>query len=164
MKPAAFFTAGLMLCVVLSAFLAFRIVRLEADLATVKDLSTGLGEYMTTIQLHAGKLWFAADASNWELTAYELNELKETMEAVKKLNEEKNGVKISDVMDSVLQAQVARLETTIRQKNPADFRKAYDETLEACNGCHSASGHKFITIVRPTAPPVTNQKWESAEK
>jgi hypothetical protein len=57
---------------------------------------------MTTIQLHAGKLWFAAKANNWELAAYELHELEETMEAVKKLNVEKNGLKISNVMDAVL--------------------------------------------------------------
>ena len=41
--------------------------RAQTDLATAKELAPGLGEYMTTIQLHAGKLWFAAKASNWEL-------------------------------------------------------------------------------------------------
>jgi hypothetical protein len=41
--------------------------RAQADLATAKELAPGLGEYMTTIQLHAGKLWFAAKALNWEL-------------------------------------------------------------------------------------------------
>ena len=52
--------------------------RTQADLVTAKELAPGLGEYMTTIQLHAGKLWFAAKASNWELADYELDELKET--------------------------------------------------------------------------------------
>jgi hypothetical protein len=40
--------------------------RTQTDVATTKDLAPGLGEYMTTIQLHAGKLWFAAKALNWE--------------------------------------------------------------------------------------------------
>jgi hypothetical protein len=48
---------------------------------------------MTTIQLHTAKLWFAAKASNWELAVYELHELEETMEAVKKLNVEKMALK-----------------------------------------------------------------------
>jgi hypothetical protein len=81
--------------------------RVEAELATAKESMPGLGDYMTTIQLHVGKLWFAAKASNWELAEYELDELKETMEAAKGLNAEKNGVKISGVLDSVLQTQVA---------------------------------------------------------
>ncbi len=138
--------------------------RVEAELATVKELAPGLGEYMTTIQLHVGKLWFAAKAANWDLAIYELHELEETMEVVKKLNAEKNGVKISGVMDAVLRTQIAQLEQTIKRKNPGEFQKAYDETLSACNGCHSESGHKFIQIVRPTVPPVTNQKWQMSDK
>ena len=138
--------------------------RTQADLTTAKELAPGLGEYMTTIQLHAGKLWFAAKAFNWELADYELDELKETMEAAKALNAEKNGVKISGVLDSVLQAQVAQLAESIKRKSPQEFQKLYDETLSACNGCHTEAGYKFIHIVRPSAPPVTNQKWEPVPK
>ena len=134
--------------------------RAQAELATARESMPGLGEYMTTIQLHAGKLWFAAKASNWELAQYELDELKETMEAAKGLNAEKNGVKISSVLDSVLQTQVAELDKSIKSKSPAEFQKSYDETLSACSGCHTEAGYKFIHIVRPSAPPVTNQKWE----
>lgn len=138
--------------------------RTQTDVASTKDLAPGLGEYMTTIQLHVGKLWFAAKAANWELAAYEVDELKETMEAAKGLNAEKNGVKISNVLDSVLQTQVAQLDKSIKSKRQTEFQKSYDETLSACNGCHTEAGYKFIHIVRPTAPPVTNQQWEPAPK
>jgi hypothetical protein len=138
--------------------------RVQADLATAKEPAPGLGEYMTTIQLHAGKLWFAAKASNWKLAEYEIDELKETMEAAKALNAEKNGVKISGVLDSVLQTQVAQLVESIRHKSESEFLKSYDETLSACNGCHTQAGYKFIHIVRPSAPPVTNQRWEMSPK
>lgn len=57
--------------------------RVEAELAGAKDLAPGLGEYMTTIQLHARKLWFAAKAANWELATYELQELEEAMKLPK---------------------------------------------------------------------------------
>jgi hypothetical protein len=137
---------------------------IKAELAAAKELAPGLGEYMTTIQLHAAKLWFAAKANNWELAAYELHELEETMDTVKKLNAEKNGVKISNVMDAVLKTQIAQLEDTIKAKNQSQFLKSYDETLSACNGCHTESGHRFLQIIRPTAPPVTNQKWEPSAK
>jgi hypothetical protein len=138
--------------------------RVQAELVTAKELAPGLGEYMTTIQLHAGKLWFAAKAANWELADYELDELKETMEAAKALNAEKNGVKISGVLDSVLQTQVAQLDKSIKSKSQTEFQKSYEETLNACNGCHTEAGYKFIHIVRPSAPPVTNQRWEMPAK
>ena len=189
MKSTAYLLGGLIICGILIVILFFRVLNLEnrlrssgepngariapieeslkrvqVEFATAKELAPGLGEYMTTIQLHAGKLWFAARAGNWELAAYELHELEETMEAVKKLNAEKNGVKISNVMDAVLQTQIAQLEKSIKQKSQTEFQNAYDETLSACNGCHTESGHKFIQIIRPSAPPVTNQKWEISAK
>jgi hypothetical protein len=138
--------------------------RAQADVAALKEAAPGLGEYMTTIQLHAGKLWFAGNATNWGLANYELDELKETMEAAKLLKAEKNGVKISNVLDAVLQSQIAQLEEAIKRKGKPEFQKAYDATLSACNGCHSEAGVKFIQIVRPSAPPVTNQRWGSEAK
>jgi hypothetical protein len=185
LKSTGLLAGALILCVILIVVLFFRVLdlenrvrgfgepngggitalqeslkRVQAELAAAKELGPGLGEYMTTIQLHTAKLWFAAKASNWELAAYELHELEETMEAVKKLNVEKNGVKITGVMDAVLQTQIAQLEESIKRKNQTEFQKSYDETLSACNGCHTESGHKYIQLIRPTAPPVTNQKWE----
>ena len=157
--------AGVLWLIIIVLFVSvvalyFRVHKLKGETAALKASAPGLGEYMTTIQLHSGKLWFAAKASNWELAGYELDELKETMEAAQSLREEKNGVKLSPVLDSVLKTQVAALEETLKAKNPAKFQKAYDETLASCNGCHADAGYKFIHIVRPATPPVTNQRWE----
>ncbi len=62
---------GLVLCAIVAAFLLLKVSwvtgalrRLEAQLADEEAAHPGLGEYMTTIQLHAGKLWFAAQATN----------------------------------------------------------------------------------------------------
>ncbi|HET8563514.1 MAG TPA: hypothetical protein VFM35_06550 [Candidatus Binatia bacterium] len=133
---------------------------IKTELAAVKESTPGLGEFMTTMQLHIGKLWFAGKASNWKLARYELDELKESMEAAESLHAVKNEVNVSNVLDSVVQTQIAELAESIERKNPTDFQKAYDETRSACNGCHESSGHKFIQIVRPSAPPVTNQRWD----
>ena len=37
----------------------------------------GLGEFMTATQLRHAKLWFAGKDSNWDLAAYETDEIKE---------------------------------------------------------------------------------------
>lgn len=65
------------------------------------------------------------------MAAYEIHELEETMESVKKLNVEKNGVKISGVMDSVLKTQIAQMEEAIKRKSQVEFEKAYEDTLSA---------------------------------
>ncbi|HTM09503.1 MAG TPA: hypothetical protein VL754_14050 [Verrucomicrobiae bacterium] len=164
MKYAGAVWALLVVLVVADAVLFLKLHSLTAENVALKESAPGLGEYMTTIQLHAGKLWFAAKASNWELAAYEVGEMKETMEAAKALGVEKNGVKIASVLDSVLQTQVAALEGAIKARRGAEFQKSYDAALAACNGCHAESGYSFIRIVRPTTPPVPNQRWEPTAK
>jgi hypothetical protein len=37
----------------------------------------GLGEFMTATQLRHAKLWFAGKQNNWDLAAYEIDEIKE---------------------------------------------------------------------------------------
>src|SRR5258708_38764496 len=40
----------------------------------------GLGEFMTATQLRHAKLWFAGKQNNWDLAAYEIDEIKEGLE------------------------------------------------------------------------------------
>ena len=40
---------------------------------------------MTYIQIHHSKLWFAGKNQNWELAKFELDEISETIEAIKKI-------------------------------------------------------------------------------
>jgi len=122
--------------------------------------SPGLGEFMTTMQLHMGKVWFAGKSSNWDLARYEIDELREAMEAAQSLHATKNGVDISNVLVSVLQTQISQLSEAVNRMNQSDFTHAYEDALSACNGCHEASGHRFIKITRPIAPPVPNQQWD----
>lgn len=189
MNPAKYLWAATLVSLILIVVLLFKVVALErqvgalggadsgewaavqeslekaqAESAALKQLVPGLAEYMIIMQLHASKLWFAAKASNWELAAYQVHELEETMEAAKALDAEENGVKISEVLDAVLQTQVAELAKAVERKNQTEFQKAYDETVSACNGCHTEAGRRFIQIIRPTAPPVTNQRWEPSSK
>jgi len=134
---------------------------IKSRLADLKDTSPGLGEFMTTMQLHMAKLWFAGKASNWGLATYELDELRETIEGAETLHAKKNGVDISNVLASVVQTQISPLSDSINRRNQNAFTQAYDDLRSACNGCHEESGHRFIAITRPTTPPVSNQKWDS---
>jgi hypothetical protein len=133
---------------------------LSHKLDSLRTLMPGLGEYMTAIQLHVTKLWFAARANNWGLAAYELNELEETAGTVERLHIFKDSVDVSSVIQSVRLSQMGLLGLAIKNRNPRSFSSAYNETLAACNGCHRAAGYGFIHIVTPTGEPVTNQQWK----
>jgi len=132
----------------------------QQQLDQLRQMAPGLGEYMTTIQLHASKLWFAVNASNWDLASYEVDKMSETMDGARALHVFKNGLDISGVLESLQQTQIPLMRQAIALKTNTAFTSAYSETLDACNGCHRSAGYGFISIMTPTAPPVTNQRWD----
>ncbi|MBI3189734.1 MAG: hypothetical protein HYZ33_03705 [Ignavibacteriales bacterium] len=135
--------------------------RLHASFDSLKTQTPGLGEYMSTIQLHTAKLWFSSRATNWNLAEYELDELEETVEASEALHAVKNTVDISAVLQSMRTTQLPLLRQSIENTNLRMFTSAYQQTLAACNGCHQSAGYKFIHIVIPAREPVTNQEWKT---
>lgn len=134
---------------------------LQRQVDSLRQVVPGLGEYMTTIQLHVAKLWFAARASNWQLAKYEHDELEETIETAEALHARKNSVDITSVLQSMRQTQLRLLDDAIEKGDLTAFYNAYSQTLEACNGCHRPAGYGVIHIVTPSAPPVSNQLWKS---
>ena len=45
----------------------------------------GLGEFMSGIQVHHNKLWFAGQNQNWKLADFEINEIKESLDDIKNI-------------------------------------------------------------------------------
>ena len=136
------------------------VASLQAAVTMLKDQVPGLGEYMSTFQLHMGELWFATEAANWDLAQYELGELTETMEAAEALHAVKNNINTASVIQSVRGTQLKMLEKSLQDRNKTSFAGAYDQTIETCNSCHQAVGYRFIHIIKPLLPPVTNQSWK----
>jgi hypothetical protein len=130
-------------------------------LDSIRTQTPGLGEYMSTIQLHTAKLWYAAEADNWDLAAYETGEIAETMEAVELLHAKRNNVDISSVLNGVRLSQLPLLRRSIAGKDRRAFSAAYRQTLDACNGCHRSAGYPFIHLVPPNGLPVTNQDFHA---
>ena len=59
-----------------------RIDSLENKLADT--YKPGFGEFMSNIQVHHNKLWFAGKNENWELADFEINEINENLDDIKK--------------------------------------------------------------------------------
>src|ERR1700712_4840560 len=57
-----------------------RIDSLQTKLA--QTYKPGLGEFMSSIQIHHAKLWFAGENQNWQLADFEIGEIKEALENI----------------------------------------------------------------------------------
>lgn len=132
---------------------------LRGSVDSLRDRVPGLGEYMSTIQLHVAKLWFAAGADNWSLAGYELDELQETIAGAEELHAIRNGVSVAAVLKSVTSTQIQPVRQSVAHHDLRAFRNAYTQTLDACNSCHKAAGYGFIHVTIPAHEPVTNQQW-----
>lgn len=116
----------------------------------------GMGEFMSGIQVQHAKLWFAGNAQNWKLAAYEIDEIKETMDAIAEYNTDRPEVKsismINPALDSVTNA--------IQKEDLGKFVSSYHLLTQTCNNCHKATQHEFNVIKTPVTAPYSNQWYE----
>jgi hypothetical protein len=133
--------------------------KLETRLKHLEAAAPGVGEIMSAIQLHFGKLFYAARARNWKLASFEVDEVKENLDKAAVLRPEENGTRLGGVVDAFEQTQLAALSAAIGKRDSVSFGRSYDEALEVCNSCHRATGRPFIVITKPTGAPVPNQQW-----
>src|SRR5438093_13557843 len=80
----------------------------------------GLGEIMSLQQMRHVKLWFAGQAENWELAAYELDELGEGFDDVVKLHptHKDSPVAPKDAIPRIMNEPLAQARRAVEKKDP----------------------------------------------
>ena len=116
----------------------------------------GLGEFMSGIQVHHTKLWFAGINGNWKLADFEINEIKETLDDIRKYNTDRPEVKSIGMIDPVIDS----ISTAIKQQNPSLFRSSYVLLTNTCNNCHRATAHEFNVIIVPASHSFADQEFK----
>ncbi|MGY8705803.1 hypothetical protein RAD16_08650 [Bradyrhizobium sp. 18BD] len=119
----------------------------------------GLGEFMTATQLRHAKLWFAGKENNWDLAAYEIDEIKEGLEDAARLFPTSDGIPVAEMIKTIIDPRIEELEKAVKAKSSAKFTAAFDELTSGCNSCHAGAGKPFIRIQRPIASPLSNQNF-----
>ena len=122
----------------------------------------GLGEIMTMTQMRHAKLWFAEQAANWQLAAYELDELKEGFDDAATFHPTHKDapLPIAELIPKMTTSPLHDLEEAVGAKDRARFAEAYDGLTKACNACHQATNFGFNVVSRPVANPYANQVFE----
>lgn len=135
-----------------------RIDSLENKLANT--YKPGLGEFMSSIQVHHNKLWFAAQNQNWKLADFEIHEIMEAIDDIKQYQTERKESKligmIAPALDSVNRA--------IEQKSLPLFRNSYILLTNTCNNCHRTVNFEFNVVKVPDNPPFSNQDFRPQEE
>jgi len=116
----------------------------------------GFGEFMSGIQVHHEKLWFAGINQNWKLADFEIHEIEESLDDIKKYCTDRPESKSTDMINAPLDS----VSKAIVSKNETEFKSGYLLLTNTCNSCHQATNHEFNVITIPTTPPFSNQVFK----
>ena len=119
----------------------------------------GLGEFMTATQIRHAKLWFAGNENNWDLAAYEIDEIAEGLEDAEKQFPTHDALPVADMIKANIDPAVEELRKAVEAKSSTKFAVAFDKLTSACNTCHAGANKQFIRIQRPTSSPLSNQNF-----
>ncbi|WP_262049425.1 hypothetical protein [Bradyrhizobium sp. Bra78] len=119
-----------------------------------------LGDIMSAAQTRHQKLWLAGKAQNWELSAYELHQLRANLVEAAVLY---SGIPVSNV--TTLEPSLQSLSDAIAAKDGRKFAKALGGLTEGCNACHRSMGRSFVVMKVPSDPqPFANQQFAPQAK
>jgi hypothetical protein len=134
-----------------------RVDSLEKKLAD--SYKPGLGEFMTGIQMHHSKLWFAGQNQNWKLADFEIHEMQESIQNIRKYQ---TGRKESKLME-VLNPAIDSVNAAIQHKSPSRFKNSFVLLTNTCNNCHKATQFEFNLVKTPISSPFSNQDFSLNE-
>ena len=124
-----------------------------------KSYKPGFGEFMSSIQVHHEKLWFAGVNKNWKLADFEITEIKESLDDLKIYCTDRPEIKNLSMIDPAIDS----IGASILEKNDILFKNNFITLTNTCNNCHKATTHEFNVIKIPDTPPFSNQVFTTAE-
>jgi len=138
-----------------TAILQAKIDSLNQQLA--QTYKPGLGEFMSGIQVHHAKLYFAGKNQNWKLADFEMGEIKEAVDDIKKYCADRPEVKSLSILYPALDS----VNNAIKAKSLHGFETSFLFLTNSCNSCHKNTNHEFNVIKVPDTPPFNNQDFKA---
>ena len=130
---------------------------LESKLANT--YKPGFGEFMGNVQAHHAKLWYASENENWKLANFEMDEIKETFEDIKKYETDRPETQLI----SMIYPSLDSVTSAIDNKNITQFKNSFTQLTNTCNACHQAAKFEFNVVKIPTFQMFANQDFKPVQ-
>lgn len=115
----------------------------------------GFGEFMSSIQAHHAKLWFAGQHQNWELADFEIHEIMEAIEAIQVYQKERKEAALVNILNPSLDS----LNAAINHHDLPEFQDRFRSLTITCNKCHQATDFGFNVVKVPDQSFFANQDF-----
>jgi cytochrome c553 len=140
---------------------------LLADVARLKANAPSQSHTMSDVGYHWTNLWFAAEKKNWPLAMFYFEETRQhilwtiRLKPVRK-GPDGNDVSLVPIFEGIDASAFKAIGEAIQQQDAQRFAAAYRMTLDACYGCHKASGKPYLRPMIPSAPAQTIINFDPA--
>ncbi|MCW3105965.1 MAG: hypothetical protein JWQ09_471 [Segetibacter sp.] len=131
-----------------------RIDSLESKV--VDSYKPGFGEFMSSIQSHHAKLWFAGQNENWKLADFEIHEIMEAIDDIKKYEIDRKESGLISMMEPSLDS----VNNAIEHKDIIQFKNSYTLLTNTCNNCHKETDFEFNAVKIPDVSQFSNQEFK----
>lgn len=122
----------------------------------ILDFKPAFDDMMTMlIQPRHIKLWAAAQAQNWTLAAFELNEMRTAFDRIAQTLPKYQNVNLGPTFISMMSGPIMQTNAAINAKNATQFNDAYRALTNTCTSCHQALNHPYLVIKVPDANAMT---------
>ncbi len=121
----------------------------DEKLDTLACIQPGLGTVMIEYGNRMGNMYYAAQAGNWGMAAYQLKEAVEIQEVGETTRPSK-----APLLINFEETSLKPLAQSIVDQDWDSFQMHFDVMVNACNACHVATGHRYIVYQLPNQPLV----------
>jgi hypothetical protein len=126
----------------------------------ILDFKPAMDDLMTMlVQPRHIKLYYAGQAKNWTLAAFQLNELRAALARIGRTIPTYRKIEVDTAVASIFADHIKAVDAAIKAKDPAQFTAAYTDMTAACNTCHVGMEHPFLVIKVPDAPNYPDQEF-----
>ena len=130
---------------------------------TLANIQPGLGTVMIEYSSRFGNIYYAAQAANWGMAAYQLKEMVEIQEVGETTRPARG-----DALRGMEQAALKPLALDIVNQDKTAFNTHFTTAVAFCNACHQATGFGYVVYKLPDQPEVpakldTGQRFTTAE-
>jgi hypothetical protein len=126
----------------------------------ILDFKPAMDDLMTMlVQPRHIKLYYAGQAKNWMLAAFQLNELRAALARIGRTIPNYRNIGVDTAVASIFADKLSAVDAAIKAADPAQFNAAYGEMTAACNACHAGMDHAFLVIKVPDGANYPDQEF-----
>jgi hypothetical protein len=126
----------------------------------ILDFKPAMDDLMTMlVQPRHIKLYFAGQAKNWTLAAFQLNELRGALARIGRTIPTYRNIGVDTAVASIFADKMKAVDAAIKASDLTQFTAAYGEMTGACNACHAGMEHPFLVMKVPDALNYPDQEF-----